>query len=88
MGGFFWEDYFGKNFLGGIFWEEFFVYIGIDLFCQDFGFCQDFVSRQKKEGRKISIFRSASASSSHLKNEDNSISIADASIFVVSANDK
>ena len=68
-GGFFW-----RNFLGGI------------LFCIgiDFGFCQDFVSRQKeerkeggrkegrkegrkKDGRRISIFRSASASSSHLK---------------------
>ena len=24
MEGFFWEDFFGRNFLGGFFWEEFF----------------------------------------------------------------
>jgi hypothetical protein len=66
------EEFFGRNFLGGFFGEDFFGenFLGGIIFCIgiDFGFCQDFVSRQKKEGRKISIFRSASTSSSHLKN--------------------
>ena len=50
-------DFLG-GFLEGLFWKEFFVYIGIDLTCQNFGFCQDFVTMQgrkegRKEGRKI-----------------------------------
>ena len=55
FGRIFWEDFFGRiffgeDFFGGILWEEFFVYIGID--CQDFGFCQDFVSMEKEGRRK------------------------------------
>ena len=73
LGGFFWEKYF----LGGFFWEEFFrrnslftllkftlSYLnieGIDLFVK-------ILSQGKKEGRKSSILRSASASISYLKN--------------------
>ena len=48
LGGIF-GGFFGRNF-----WEEFFVYIvsylnmeGIIFGCQDFGFCQDFVSMEK-----------------------------------------
>ena len=57
LGEIFWED-----FLGGFFWEEFFGrnVEGIDLFVK-------ILSQGKKEGRRISILRSASASSSHLK---------------------
>ena len=47
------EIFFGRTFFGrifwGIFWDEFFVYIRIDLFCQDFGV-------RKKEGRKEGEF--------------------------------
>ena len=52
LGGFFWED-----FLGGFFWEDFFgrksgsgnLY---ELICLSrFGFCQDFVPKERKEGR-------------------------------------
>ena len=73
MEDFFWEEFFGRNFLGEIFWddlfgrifwEEIFVCIGIDLFVKILVFLK------AGEGRKISIFRSASASSSHLKIEN------------------
>ena len=47
FGGIYFEEFLGRNFFGGfilggtffwrIFLEEFFVYIGIDLICQDFG---------------------------------------------------
>ena len=43
---------------------------GIDFICQDFGFCQDFVSRQKggrKEGQELRSLEVREASSSHLK---------------------
>jgi hypothetical protein len=66
LGGLFWEDFlggfFGRNFLGGIFWEEFFVCIGIDLFVKILVFVKIL-----SQGRKISIFRSVDARSSHLK---------------------
>ena len=52
----FFEEFFGRNSL-----------FTLELICQDLCFCQDFVSRQK-EGRKTKkIFRSASASISHIK---------------------
>jgi hypothetical protein len=30
LGGFFWEEYFGRNFFGGFFWEDFFgrIFLG------------------------------------------------------------
>ena len=40
------EDFFGRIFLEGILFWEFFV----KLVCQDFGFCQDFVSIKKEGG--------------------------------------
>ena len=70
FGRIFWEDFlggfFGRIFLGGFFGRNslFTLLKSAKLFeygrnwfvCQDFGFCQDFVSRQKegrrKEGRK------------------------------------
>ena len=54
------EDFL-RGLLKGFFWEEFFFYIGIDLFVK--------ILSQGKEGKKkkILIFRSASASISHLK---------------------
>ena len=74
------RNFLGGIFLGGIFWEELFgrnsLFTLLKLFhyerdcyvCQDFGFCQNFVSRQKKDGRtRIQILRSEEASSSHLK---------------------
>ena len=36
------------NVFGACFWNS----LGIDLFCQDFGFCQDFVSMHKVGIRK------------------------------------
>jgi hypothetical protein len=77
--GIFFGVFFGRNFLGEILWEEFFVYIlnSAKLFeyrrnwfvCQDFGFCQDFVSMEK-EGRRarLSILRSARGKLIALKN--------------------
>jgi hypothetical protein len=57
MGGFFWEEFFGRNSL-----------FTLELTCcQDFDFCQDFGVMEKKEGRRILILRSVFASSSHLK---------------------
>ena len=60
MRGFFWEDFIGRIigriFLGGI----------LCLHCQDFGFCQDFVSMEK-EGKFQSL--EVRASISHLKIE-------------------
>ena len=58
MGGFFWEDFFGRifwedyweDFLGGILWEEFFVYIGIYLFVKILVFVK--ILSKSKEGRK------------------------------------
>ena len=59
MGRFLWED-----FLGGIF-----VYIGIDLskFLFLSRFCLKAEGRKEGRKKKISIFRSASASISHIK---------------------
>ena len=72
LGGIFWENFFGRNFLRGIFGRnslftllKLFEYERDWFVCQDFGFCQDFVSMKgRKEGR---ILRSAIASTSHLK---------------------
>ena len=53
------EDFFGR--FGGIFWED-------DLFVKILVFFSRFcLKARRKEGRKISILRSASASISHLK---------------------
>ena len=54
LGGFFGRSFFGRifgrNFLRGILFGEFFV----KLVCQDFGFCQDFVSiKKEEEGKKF-----------------------------------
>ena len=63
----FWEDFLG-GFLGGLLWEEFFVYIEIDLFVKILVFVKILSKwRRRKEGGRISILRSASASTSHLK---------------------
>ena len=63
---FFWEEFFGRNFLEGILWEEFFVYSGIDLFVKIWFLSRFCLKARRKEGR-IQILRSASASISHLK---------------------
>ena len=78
FGGFFWRNFlggfFGRNFFGGFFWEDFLGGI-LCLHCwsQLFEYLvfvkilSRFCLKASKEGRKISILRSASASSSHLK---------------------
>ena len=62
FGRIFWEEFFKRNFLGGILTlltsAKLFEYGRNWIVCQDFGFCQDFVSMEK-EGR-ISILRGAS----------------------------
>jgi hypothetical protein len=60
-------EFFGRIFLGGI--QQKVILILKELICQDFGFCQDFFPKERREGRrmKIEISRSAIASSSHLK---------------------
>ena len=37
LGGFFWEDFFGRNFLGGIFWEKYFGRIFWEVWEDFFG---------------------------------------------------
>jgi hypothetical protein len=61
FGEIFWEDFIVRNFLGGFFGRnslfkllKWFEYERDWFVCQDFGFCQDFVSMEK-EGRKISL---------------------------------
>ena len=54
--GFFLEEFFGRYFLGGFFWEEFFgrnylVEINKELMFLS-RFCGNFVSMEKKEGRR------------------------------------
>ena len=57
LGGFFgrifWEDFFGRIFWED-FWEDFFERNSLfTLICQDFGFCQDFVSMEKEGGQEF-----------------------------------
>ena len=66
LGEIFWEDFSGR-----ILWEDFFVedfFLGVVpqkveywkkwFVCQYFGFCQDFVLKERKEGRKEGKFKS------------------------------
>ena len=58
MGGFFWEDFLGGFFWDRIFWEDFWKDFFernslFTLICQDFGFCQDFVSMEKEGGQEF-----------------------------------
>ena len=70
FGGMFLEECFGRNFFGGFFREDFFgrnSLFALELICLSrFWFLSRFCLKAE-EGRKISIFRSADARSSHLK---------------------